>query len=43
MAHTGYTKLNDLRALVQAHLLLWTVTLSVILEEDAAMLAFMLG
>lgn len=43
MANTGYTKLNDLRAMLQAHLLLWTVTLIVMLEEDAAMLAFMLG
>ncbi|WP_269457231.1 hypothetical protein [Herminiimonas arsenitoxidans] len=32
---------KDMLALTQAHILLWAVTIIVMLEDDAAMLAFM--
>lgn len=36
-------KLRDLCALAQAYLLIWTVTIIVMLENDAVMLALMLS
>jgi hypothetical protein len=36
---TANKKMHDLRALAQAYLLIWTVTIIVMLDDDAAMLA----
>ncbi len=41
MARITIKERRDLFALAQAHFLMWSVTLIIMLEDDVAMLAFM--